>query len=160
MAPPVPQVELRQPASDHVTGIMRRQRASLNWVPVDRPPLGVWINRPENRADLVFEDIFDFRTFFTLQTRILADTLSIGSDITPALAINNFGDGILPSMFGADLVIPPPEINVIQDLGPWVVPLLHSASEMAAVRKPSLNSGLFPRAAAAGSGFCVASGHM
>ncbi len=59
MSLPAPLVELRQPALAQVAAIMRRQRASLNWEPVDRPPLGVWVNRPENRADLVFGDIFD-----------------------------------------------------------------------------------------------------
>ncbi|NPV06486.1 MAG: hypothetical protein HPY83_00810 [Anaerolineae bacterium] len=139
-------LSLDRPPQSHVEEIMRRQRASLAWQPVDRLPLGIWINRPENRADLVFEDILDYRTFFTLQERILSDTLAVGSDIVPALAINNFGDGILPSMFGADLIVPRPDIDVIQDLGPWVVPLLKSRSDMAALRKPPLDGGLFPTA--------------
>ena len=138
---------LEQPPQEWVDQVARRQRASLTWQPVDRPPLGIWVNQPRHRSDLTFSDIFDYRSFFTLQMRILADTLSVGSDITPCLAINSFGDGILPSMFGADLIVPPPDSKVIQDQGPWVVPLLHSAAEIAAVRRPPLDRGLFPRAA-------------
>ncbi len=133
------------PSPAWVQQVQTRQSGSLHWERVDRAPLGIWVNRPENRAGLVFEDIFDYRTFFELQMRILADTLSVGSDLTPCLALNNFGDGILASMFGADLVLPAPDINVIQDLGPWVVPLLHSAAEMAAVRLPARDAGLFPQ---------------
>jgi hypothetical protein len=143
----MPVVSFERPAQAHIDAVMARQRAALHWRPVDHSPLGIWVNRAEHRDDLVFEDIFDYRAFFKLQARIVADTLSVSSDLTPALAINSFGDGILPSMFGADLIVQPPDTKVIQDQGPWVVPLLHSAAEIAAVRKPTLAKGLFPRAA-------------
>jgi hypothetical protein len=60
----------------------------------------------------------------------------------PSIAINHLGNAILPSMFGAGLMMPERASTTLQDVGPTPVPVFSSIQEAVAKGIPELDAGI------------------
>jgi hypothetical protein len=78
---------------------------AFNWEPRNRIPLGIHVVNPEYGKGLDYNDGLNPEPFFQLQRRVLIDTLQVGSDLLPAVAINHLGDAVLTSIFGAQMLM-------------------------------------------------------
>ena len=127
----------------------RIARAHLNaiaWKPQDYIPLGIIVQSPANTKGVRYDQWLDAEVFFEVQAKILRDTLTVGSDYMPILPMNHLGDVLIPTMFGAELLVPT-EISdavTIQDQGPTPRPVLDSIEEVDNLELPDMTAGLMP----------------
>ena len=77
---------------------------------------------------------------------MLRDTLTVGSDIMPSIALNHMGNALYTSLFGAQITIPTDRISAIQDSGPWIFPALNRIEEVEQMSPPAIPSALVPQA--------------
>ena len=82
--------------------IERLHANAFSWQSQDRIPLGIHVINPQHSRSLSYQDIWlRPEILLDVQTKQLADTLEVGSDLLPVIGINHFGDVVLPSLFGA-----------------------------------------------------------
>ena len=60
---------------------------AFRWEPQGRIPLGIHVVNPEYAKGLDYNEWLNPEPFLNLQTKILADTLAVGSDVLPVVAI-------------------------------------------------------------------------
>jgi hypothetical protein len=94
---------LNQP--ERFTEIASLHMKAFNWKPQNRIPLGIHVVNPEYGKGLDYSDWLNPELFFELQRKVLIDTLRVGSDLLPAVAINHLGDRVLTTMFGAQMLM-------------------------------------------------------
>ena len=119
-------------------------RNAFAWTPQNRIPLGVHVNNPEYTKDLSYGEWLNPEPFFDVQIKMLCDTLEVGSDLLPHVAINHVGDSVLTTMFGAELFIPEAGSATLQDVGPTPKAVFTSIDEVGQVELPPLDAGLMP----------------
>ena len=124
--------------------IARLHTNAFGWQPQCRIPLGIHVVNPEHAAGLDYGQWLDPEPFFAFQINVLRDTLTVGSDLLPAVAINHLGDAVLTSMFGAELVTPEQGGATLQDVGPTPLPVLSDIEEVTSLEMPGLGAGLMP----------------
>jgi hypothetical protein len=124
--------------------IARRHASAFHWRPQGRIPLGIHVVDPRHFGDLSYRDWLNPQPILEFQTKVLADTLSVGSDLLPAVAINHLGDAVLTSMFGAELSMPKESSASLQDIGPTPVPMFSSIEQAASAAMPAMDAGLMP----------------
>ena len=117
---------------------------AFNWKPQGRIPLGIHVVDPKHSLSLTYSDWLNPEPFLEFQTRVLADTLAVGSDLLPAVALNHLGDAVLTSMFGAELRMPEDCSAPIQDIGPTPIPMFPSIKETATLEMPARDAGIMP----------------
>ena len=61
--------------------IARRHRNAFDWRPQNRIPLGIHVVDPKHAEGLSYRDWLNPGPFLEFQTRVLADTLAVGSDL-------------------------------------------------------------------------------
>jgi len=118
---------------------------AFSWESQGTIPLGIHVVNPDHGKDLDYRDWIDPRPFLEFQRRILVDTLEVGSDLMPAVAINHLGDAVLTSMYGASLHAPEAGSTTLQDVGPTPIPKFSSIQEAAATPLPDLGVGIIPQ---------------
>jgi hypothetical protein len=126
----------------HVAALHTR---AFNWEVQGAIPLGIHVVNPDHGAGLDYRDWLDPRPFLDFQRRVLIDTLTVGSDLMPAVAINHLGDAVLTSMFGAPLHMPEAGSTTLQDVGPTPIPMFTSIQAAAAAPLPDLGAGVMPQ---------------
>ena len=119
-------------------------RRAFAWEPQGYIPLGVHVVNPAYGRDLDYDAWLDPEPFLAFQIRVLADTLAVGSDLLPAVAINHLGDALLPSLFGAQLFMPEAGSATLQEVGPTPLPVFADISEVAELPMPSASGGIMP----------------
>jgi hypothetical protein len=119
-------------------------RRAFAWEPQGYIPLGIHVVSPAYGRDLDYDAWLDPEPFLAFQTRVLADTLAVGSDLLPAVAINHLGDALLPSLFGAQLFMPEAGSATLQEVGPTPLPVFADISEVAELPMPSASGGIMP----------------
>jgi hypothetical protein len=126
--------------------VAARHRKAFAWQPQGWIPLGIHVVNPEHARglDLDYGAWLNPEPFLAYQTRILADTLAVSSDLLPAVAINHLGDAVLTSMFGAQQFMPDSASTTLQDVGPTPLPILSSIREVAGLQMPGLGAGIMP----------------
>ena len=107
-------------------------------------PLGVWVVNPDHARSLDYRQWLEPAPFLEFQTRVLIDSLTIGSDLLPVIGINHVGTAVLNTMFGAELFMPDRAIATLQDNGPTPLPVLKSIEQMDEIVEPDLDAGLMP----------------
>jgi len=124
--------------------VARLHANAFRWRPQGRIPLGIHVVDPQHMGGFDYADWLEPGPVFEFQARVLADTLTVGSDLLPAVAINHLGDAVLPSMFGAEFLMPQESGTTLQDVGPTPRPVFSSIEEAAARKAPDLDAGILP----------------
>lgn len=117
---------------------------AFNWTPQNRIPLGVHVNNPEYTKDLSYGEWLNPEPFFDVQLRMLRDTLEVGSDLLPHVAINHVGDSVLTTMLGAELFVPEEGSATLQDVGPTPRTVFTSIDEAEELDLPPMDAGVMP----------------
>jgi hypothetical protein len=129
---------------DRFAEIARLHAKAFAWEPQGWIPLGIHVVNPEHGQGIDYNEWLDPRPFLEFQRKILVDTLTVGSDLMPAVAINHLGDAVLTSMYGARLFMPEAGSTTLQDVGPTPIPTFSSIQEAAEVPVPDLDAGIMP----------------
>jgi hypothetical protein len=125
--------------------VAQRHTNAFAWQRQGRIPLGVHVVNPDHARGLNYSDWLNPKPFLHYQTRVLEDTLAVGSELMPAVAINHLGHGVLASAFGARLYMPEDAGATLQDVGPTPLPVFSCIDEVRDLQLPSLDSGLLPQ---------------
>jgi hypothetical protein len=134
--------ELNHPA--RFAEIASLHTKAFNWEPQNCIPLGIHVVNPEYGKGLDYHDWLNPEPIFELQRKVLIDTLQVGSDLLPVVAINHLGDAVLTSMFGAQMLMPETSSATLQDIGPTPIPPFSSIKEVAGLDLPGLDAGIMP----------------
>ena len=124
--------------------VAQRHSNAFNWQPQNRIPLGIHVVDPKHAEGLSYRDWLNPRPFLEFQTRVLADTLAVGSDLLPVVALNHFGQSLITSMFGAEQFMPEGSCTTLQDIGPTPLPVLSGIEEVASLEMPAMDAGIMP----------------
>ena len=130
--------------SDRFAEVAELHANAFNWQPQDRIPLGIHVVNPAYAQGLDYADWLNPEPFLQFQTRVLADTLAVGSDLLPAVAVNHVGNAPLTSMFGAEQLMPDSSGPTLQDVGPAPRRVFLTRDQLDDIRTPSLDSGILP----------------
>ena len=129
---------------DRFRRVERLHRRAFAWEPQGYIPLGIHIADPGHAAALTYDDWLNPEPLLEVQTKFLADTLEVGSDLLPVVAINHTGDAHLTSMFGAKLHMPESTSATLQDVGPTPLPVLDDIGRVETLDLPSMDAGIMP----------------
>jgi len=129
---------------DHCAEVARLHQNAFAWKPQGRIPLGIHVVNPRHTDGIDYSQWLNPEPFLEFQRKTLADTLAVGSDLMPAVAINHLGDAVLTSMFGAELLMPESSSTTLQEVGPTPVPVFSSIQEAAEWGVPGLDAGIMP----------------
>ena len=119
-----------------------RHVKAFRWEKQDWIPLGLIVNDPRHSEGITYDQWLNPRVFLDLQAKMLRETLEVGSDISPSIALNHMGNALYPSVFGAKITIPEDRVTSIQDTGPWVYPAISDIREVDDLFPPPLSTGL------------------
>jgi hypothetical protein len=127
---------------DRFARVARLHRSAFAWRPQGRIPLGIHVVNPNHTDGIDYSQWLNPEPFLDYQRKTLADTLNVGSDLMPAVGINHLGNVVIPSMFGARLLMPEAGSTTLQDIGPETYPILSDIHEITELKIPSLNFGI------------------
>lgn len=133
---------LNQP--DRFAQIASRHANAFAWQPQGYIPLGIHVVDPGHFEHLTYRDWLNPEPFLEYQTKVLADTLAVGSDLLPVVAINHLGDAVLTSMFGAELSMPKDGSAMLQEVGPTPIPMFSNIEDAAFHQMPAMDAGIMP----------------
>ncbi len=122
--------------------VRQLHRRAFAWEPQGRIPLGIHVAHPQYSKELTYDRWLDPKPFFEVQVRYLADTLAVGSDLLPVVAINHLGTAPSASMFGCKMFLPDQTSATLQDVGPEPLPVLSSIDQAADLEMPSPDAGI------------------
>ena len=122
--------------------IAERHLRAFRWEKQDRIPLGLIVNDPKYSQGITLDQWLNPEVFLRLQASNLRDTLEVGSDVMPSIALNHMGNALVPSAFGAEITIPGDRVTSIQDSGPWILPVLRDIRETDDLSFSPIPSGL------------------
>ena len=103
---------------DRFARVAERHRQAFAWRPQGWIPLGIHVVNPRHSAGIDYHQWLNPAPFLEFQVKVLADTLTVGSDVLPAVGINHLGNAVIPTMFGARLIMPESSSTTIQDVVP------------------------------------------
>ena len=106
--------------------------------------MGIHVVNPQHFQHLTYRDWLNPEPFLEYQAKVLADTLAVGSDLLPVVAINHLGDAVLTSMFGAELFMPENASATLQDIGPTPMPMFSDIEAVASLEMPAMDAGIMP----------------
>ena len=129
---------------DRFALVAKRHLSAIAWERQDHIPLGIIVNNPDNIKGISYKQWLHPAVFFEVQARVLRDTLTVGSDYMPVLPMNHTGDVLIPTMFGAELLVPSEMGKSLQNQGPSPIPVLDSIEEVDALCLPDMTAGLMP----------------
>jgi len=129
---------------DRFVEVASLHQRAFAWEPQGRIPLGIHVANPEYAKGLDYSEWLNPEPYLEYQKKMLADTLTVGSDLMPAIAINHLGDIVIPSMFGARLLMPESGSATLQDAGPTPYPVFSDIQEVAGLEVPGLDTGIVP----------------
>ncbi len=124
--------------------IAEKHRKAFAWQPQDYIPLGIHVVDPRHFSSVTYSDWLNPLPFFETQKQVLVDTLSVGSDLLPAVGLNHLGDAVVTSMFGARQFLPEEWGTTLQDVGPTPIPVYSSLEEAAEAPMPRMDAGIMP----------------
>jgi hypothetical protein len=124
--------------------IARLHRRAFAWQPQGRIPLGVHVVDPSRARGLDYAAWLEPEPFLEFQQGVLADTLAVGSDLLPVVAINHLGDAVITSLFGARQFIPEAGSATLQDVGPTPLPVFSDIGQVEDLAPPPLGGGIMP----------------
>jgi hypothetical protein len=124
--------------------IARLHQRAFAWQPQGRIPLGIHVVDPSHARGLDYDAWLDPEPFLEFQTCVLADTLAVGSDLLPAVAINHLGDALITSLFGAGQLVPEAGSATLQDVGPTPLPVFSDIGQVENLSPPPLDGGIIP----------------
>ena len=124
--------------------IERLHQQAFAWQPQGRIPLGIHVANPVYTKHVSYEQWLDPKVFLPIQTQYLIDTLTVGSDLLPVVAVNHTGNAHLASMFGAKLYIPESTSATLQDVGPTPLPILDNIDQADTLKLPQMDTGIMP----------------
>jgi hypothetical protein len=127
---------------DRFAKVARLHQNAFAWRPQGRIPLGIHVVNPNHTDGIDYAQWLNPEPFLEFQRKILADTLAVGSDLMPAVGINHLGNVVIPSMFGARILMPEKGSTTLQDIGPEAYPVLSDIHEITELKIPSLNFGI------------------
>lgn len=130
---------------EHVALVRQRHQRAFGWQPQGWIPLGIHVVNPEHMSRLEYERWLEPEPFFEAQYRVLCETLAVGSDLLPAVAINHLGEAVISSMLGAEQFMPDIMGATLQDVGPTPLPVFSSIEQVAQMEMPSLDAGIVPQ---------------
>ena len=122
-----------------------RHRNALAWKPQGWIPLGIIVNNPDNLQGLSYDRWEDPEAFYVPQAKLLRDTLTVGSDYMPVMAINHLGDVLIPTMLGAELFVPTEMAGSVQDTGATPRPVLNDIAGVDDLAMPDITAGHMPQ---------------
>ena len=129
---------------DRFAKVARLHKNAFAWKRQGRIPLGIHVVNPNHTDGIDYSQWLNPKPFVEFQRKILVDTLTVGSDLMPAVGINHLGNVVIPSMFGARLLMPEKGSTTLQDIGPEAYPIMSDIHEISELETPSLDSGIMP----------------
>ena len=130
---------------DRFARVAERHRQAFAWRPQGWIPLGIHVVNPRHSAGIDYHQWLNPAPFLEFQVKVLADTLTVGSDVLPAVGINHLGNAVIPTMFGARLIMPESSSTTIQDVGPEAYPVFEHIRQAAEAGLPAMDAGLMPQ---------------
>jgi len=130
---------------DRFAEVARLHTNAFNWRPQGRIPLGIHVVEPRHAKNLDYNRWLDPEPFLAFQTNVLIDTLRVGSDLLPAVAVNHLGDAVITSMFGARQFLPESAGTNLQDVGPTPLPVFSRIEDVTGLSRPGLDAGIMPQ---------------
>ena len=125
--------------------ISKRHLNAAAWKPQNYIPLGIIVNNPENTKGVSYDQWLDAEVFFEVQAKSLRDTLAVGSDYMPVLALNHLGDILIPTMFGAKIHVPSQMAASLQDQGPTPLAVFDNIEAVDNLAVPAMQTGMMPQ---------------
>jgi hypothetical protein len=125
--------------------VAERHRKAFAWEPQGYIPLGIHVVNPDHSSGIDYRQWLNPEHFLEFQTKVLVDTLTVGSDLMPAVGINHLGNVVIPTMFGARLLMPDSGSTTLQDVGPETYPIFSDIREITQVTPPALDAGILPQ---------------
>jgi hypothetical protein len=119
-------------------------RRAFAWQPQGRIPLGIHVVDSSRARGLDYAAWLEPEPFLEFQTGVLADTLAVGSDLLPAVAINHLGDSVITSLFGAGQLMPEEGSATLQMVGPTPLPVFAGIGEAEKLPEPPPDAGIMP----------------
>ena len=117
-------------------------KQAFAWQPQARIPLGIHVVNSKYAAGLTYKEWLNPEVFLEAQVKFLSDTLEVGSDLLPVIAINHLGDAVLTSMFGARQHMPDTASATLQEVGPSPLPVFTSIEQVADIQMPPMDAGI------------------
>jgi hypothetical protein len=124
--------------------IARLHRRAFAWQPQGRIPLGIHVVDSSRAQGLDYAAWLEPEPFLEFQAGVLADTLAVGSDLLPAVAINHLGDAVVTSLFGARQFMPEEGSATLQEIGPTPLPVFSDISQVENLSQPPPDAGIMP----------------
>jgi len=131
---------LNQP--ERFARVAERHMKAFRWEKQGWIPLGLIVNDARRSQGITLSQWLNPEVFLGLQAGMLADTLEVGSDIMPSIALNHMGNALYPSVFGAKITVPEDKVRSIQASGPWIFPVLADIKEVDNLSVSTMPSGL------------------
>jgi len=125
--------------------VSERHRRALSWEPQGYIPLGVIVSDPAHLAGVSYEQWLAAEVFYEAQAKLLRDTLAVGSDYMPVIAMNHLGDVLVPTMFGAGLFVPSAMGESAQETGATPRAVFNDIAEVDGLELPDMSSGHMPQ---------------
>jgi hypothetical protein len=123
--------------------ISQRHKKAFQWEDQGWIPLGLIVNDPRSSEAISYDDWLKPEPFLKFQAKVLHDTLEVGSDINPTIAINHMGNALIPSLFGAEITVPTDQVKATAaEIGPWIFPALKNIKNVDKISAPKIPSNL------------------
>jgi hypothetical protein len=124
--------------------IGRLHENAFTWRAQERIPLGIHVVKPEYGKGLSYDRWLEPEPVLEFQIKVLADTLAVGSDVLPVVAVNHLGEAVLTSIFGARQHMPEKAGASLQEVGPTPLPIFSAIEEVDSLAKPDPEAGIVP----------------
>jgi len=124
--------------------VAERHRKAFAWQPQGYIPMGIHVVNPDHSSGIDYRQWLNPEHFLEFQAKVLADTLAVGSDLLPVVGINHLGNAVIPTMFGARLLMPESGSTTLQEVGPEAYPVFADIRETVEMGPPALESGIVP----------------
>lgn len=122
-------VPLKKSRKDQYNEIKQLHLDAFAWR-AQRIPFGIWVVDNNKFITININDPDFDKKFFERQMEILEDTLIVASDLIPVLGITNYGIAPIPSLFGAPLLATSNNVDLIEETGYWVEPIIKGIQDI------------------------------
>lgn len=129
---------------DRIAEIKKLHLDSFSWK-ASQVPFGIWVVDTEKFEKISMDDEDFDEKFLKRQLTILSDTRRVPSDLLPVLGVTNYGIAVVPSLFGAPLTASSADVDLIEETGYWVHPIINSQEDLDELAGKKFDSEFFQK---------------